>query len=96
MKRNAMPAAPRHLGPELTIPFAAEHHIALLALLAEGGDLQLDLSSVSDFDSSGVQLLLSLQRTLVERGDALQLVAVSPAVQDGLTLFGLSELLALH
>ena len=70
--------------------------LTLSATLADATHppLQLDLASVSDFDSSGVQLLLSARRSLAERGHALQIVAASAPVRDALTLFGLADLLA--
>ena len=83
------------LGPEMTIAQAAQHRDTLVdAMAAAPGDLQLDLAAVSDFDSSGVQLLLSARRSLAERGHALQIVAASAPVRDALTLFGLADLLA--
>jgi anti-anti-sigma factor len=88
------PAGPVVLGPELIIATAATCHAELIEKLpAPAGDLQLDLSSVTDFDSAGVQLLLSTRRSLAERGDALHIVAASAAVRDALTLFGLQELM---
>ncbi len=82
------------LGPELTIAQAAACHATLLqALAAHSGDLALDLATVSDFDSAGVQLLLATRRSLAERGDALRIVAASPAVNDALAHFGLQDLL---
>jgi anti-sigma B factor antagonist len=83
-----------NLGPELTIPYAAEWHGKLLAHLAgHEGDLQLDLSGVTDFDSTGVQLLLATRASLQERGDALVLNNPSATVTDALQLFGLHALL---
>jgi anti-anti-sigma factor len=82
------------LGPELTIAYAAACRDTLAEALASTlGDLVLDLGEVTDFDSSGVQLLLATQRSLAERGDALQVTAASAAVRDALTLFGLDGLL---
>lgn len=79
----------------MTIAHAAAHRETLVdAVQAAPADLQLDLAAVSDFDSSGVQLLLSARRSLAERGHTLQIVAASTAVQDALTLFGLADLLA--
>ena len=66
----------------------------LAAAMASEGDLLLDLGGVSDFDSSGVQLLLSARLSLQAQGRALRLVAASPAVRDALRTFGLNELLA--
>jgi anti-anti-sigma factor len=82
------------LGPEMTIAHAGSCHAALAdALQAAPAALALDLGGVTDFDSSGVQLLLAAQRSLGERGDALHIVAASPAVVDALTIFGLRDLL---
>ena len=82
------------LGPELTIPFAAACHETLVQALAGSlGDLRLDLSGVTDVDSAGLQLLLCTRRSLVERGDALQISACSPAVVEALGVCGLGELL---
>jgi anti-sigma B factor antagonist len=88
-------SAPLSLGPELTVAYAAAAREQLLAALTESGqgDLQLDLSGVSDFDSSGVQLLLSTQASLQGRNAKLNLVATSAAVRDALSIFGLSEVL---
>jgi anti-sigma B factor antagonist len=82
------------LGPELTIPFAAAARDTLFdALRASTGDLAVDLHGVTDMDSAGVQLLLSLRRSLAERGDALQLQSPSACVREALSVFGLTPLL---
>jgi anti-anti-sigma factor len=82
------------LGPEMTIAHAATWYAALAAALQEApATLALDLSGVTDFDSSGVQLLLATRRSLVERGDALHIVAASPPVSEALATFGLQALL---
>ncbi len=82
------------LGPELTIPFAATTRDLLFdALHAQGGELALDLSGVTDIDSAGVQLLLATQRSLVERGNTLVLRTPSAPVREALAVFGLSHLL---
>lgn len=81
------------LGPEMTIPFAAAVRQQLVDALHRAGPLSLDMSGVSDFDSSGVQLLLSTRRSLAARGDALHLHAASAPVREALTIFGLGDLL---
>ncbi len=92
--RTSPPSQVLRLGAEMTIAQAAGHRETLVdAVAAAPGDLQLDLAAVSDFDSSGVQLLLSARRSLAERGHALQIVAASPAVREALVLFGLGPLL---
>jgi anti-sigma B factor antagonist len=81
-----------NLGPELTIAFAAAARDTLFdALLAQPGDLTLDLGGVTDFDSAGVQLLLAAQRSLAERGDALRLLSVRTPVRDAMAVFGLTR-----
>lgn len=92
----ATTAAPVQLGPELTIAYAAAARETLVEALAacEDGDLLLDLGGVTDFDSSGVQLLLSARLSQHSRGHQLRLVASSPAVRDALLTFGLADLLA--
>jgi anti-anti-sigma factor len=91
-----MTATPSALavGPELTIAHAAQWHATLLGHVADiGGDVQVDLATVTDFDSAGVQLLLAVRASLRERGDSLHVARVSAPVQDALTLFGLHDLL---
>ena len=81
------------LGPDLTIGFAAAWRDTLADAVNAGGDLTLDLSEVTDFDSAGVQLLLAARRSLVERGQRLHVAAASQVVRDGLQVFGLQSLL---
>jgi anti-sigma B factor antagonist len=78
------------LGPDLTIAQAAVHRQQLLELWPPQGDVALDLAGVTDFDSSGVQLLLACARSLGERGDQLQLQTPSAVVRDALQVLGLS------
>lgn len=81
------------LGPDLTIALAAENHGRLLqALPFLAADPRLDLSGVTDFDSSGVQLLLALRASLVERGQSLRLLDPSPVVREALGVYGLEAI----
>ena len=79
------------IGPELTIAQAADTHGLLLETLSrlDGLNLSLDLSGVSDFDSSAIQLLLSTQRSLHDRHAQLLLHAPSPVVLAALRCYGL-------
>ncbi|MCV2366155.1 STAS domain-containing protein [Paucibacter sp. DJ1R-11] len=78
------------LGPELTIAQAGEVHQKLLELLPKlQGDLGLQLAAISEFDSAGIQLLLSTRRTLQQRGARLQLLEPSAVVLAGLRCYGL-------
>lgn len=90
---SCRPAA-LHLGPELTIAYAAACRDSMLqALAAQPDGLTLDLSGVTDFDSAGVQLLLATASSLQARGQTLHLAGASTAVEQGLAVFGLQALL---
>ncbi len=85
-------APPLQLGSDLTIAYAALAREQLIdALSAETGDLLLDLSAVTEFDSSAIQLLLATERHLRAQGQALRLWRGSAAVNDALRTFGLAE-----
>ena len=92
-----MQASALNLGPELTIAFAAACHQQLAEALGSGGrGLTLDLSSVTEFDSAGLQLLLATRRSLAARGQALHIHEPSAVVRDALAVFGLLDLLSTH
>ena len=79
---------------EMTIYRAAELkdvlYGAVQAAVAEARALALDLSRVTEFDSAGIQLLLVARREAERQGQALRLVACSPAVREVFALTGLS------
>jgi len=71
------------IGP-LTIAEASETRVALLAALEptdKAGDVCMDVSGITDFDTAGAQLLVSTARWLRLRGQIPQLSAASPSVQ---------------
>jgi anti-sigma B factor antagonist len=86
-----------HLTPpqELTIVHAAEQREAWLAAAADTSvsELALDLSQVSDVDSAGLQLLLSLHKTLALQGRTLRLDHPSATLQASLGTLGLGPTL---
>ena len=83
------------LGPELTIAFAASERERLAeALRKPDTGLALDLATVTEFDSAGVQLLLATRRSLAAQGRTLRLAGAGAAVRDALDVFGLQPLLA--
>ena len=90
-------AEPLQLGTDWTIPMASELHGQLLvALIAGAEDAQaptLDLGAVESMDSSGVQLLLALRRSLQDRGQDLVIQRASVAVRDVLGTYRLQALL---
>ncbi|MBB5205665.1 anti-anti-sigma factor [Inhella inkyongensis] len=85
------------LGTEWTIPHAAQLHEQLLTALIAGAETAeapvLDLGGVESMDSSGVQLLLALRRSLQERGQELQIVAASSAARAAMDTYHLRALL---
>ncbi len=66
---------------EMTIYRAAELKEQVLQALAEStGDLEIDLSGVSELDVSGVQVLMLAKKTALQQERILRLTAHSPAV----------------
>ncbi len=90
-------AEPLQLGNDWTIPMAAELHGQLLAALMAGAETaeapMLDLGTVESIDSSGVQLLLALRRSLQERGQDLVITQASKPVREALETYRLRALL---
>lgn len=82
--------APLQLDGDLTIAQAAALRERLLAWLPRA-DGVLDASGVSACDSTGVQLLLALRRSLQERQQALDLRAPSAALREVLQRYGLLD-----
>ena len=81
------------LAGELSIAQIANHHAALLAQLAAataaGPAASLNLAAVTELDSAGVQLLLSLRAHLAQQGLGLQLDQASAEVRQALDTFHL-------
>ncbi|MBG6079016.1 STAS domain-containing protein [Rubrivivax gelatinosus] len=77
---------------ELTIYRAAELRQALLAALGDGagGDFEIDLAAVTEFDSAGVQLLIAAKKSAAARGRVLRLVGHAPSVRDAFAVLDLA------
>lgn len=76
--------------------------ISAAALLREAGETALlegtsvvDLSAVTEADSSAVAVLLAWTRIAGERGQALSIVGVPAGVRSLANLYGVAELLPL-
>jgi anti-sigma B factor antagonist len=76
---------------EMTIYRAAELKPALLDAVRTQAAPALDLASVTEFDSAGVQLLLVARREAARLGKRLELRGASPLVLDAFTLLGLTS-----
>ena len=76
---------------EMTIYRAAELHPVLLETVRKLDAPALDLSSVTEFDCAGMQLLLVARREARRLGKDLALHGASPAVRDAFALLGLTD-----
>jgi anti-anti-sigma factor len=79
---------------EMTVYTAAELKPALLeAMSAAGNAARLDLASVEEFDSAGLQLLLASVRDAAAKGATLRILTASTAVREVLELCQRADLL---
>jgi anti-sigma B factor antagonist len=75
---------------ELTIYRAAELQPVLLDAVRTHDAPAFDLSTVTEFDSAGLQLLLVAQREAARLGKTLRVTGASPAVREVHALLGLA------
>lgn len=78
---------------EMSIYQAEALKALLLAAVCRDGALALDLGSVTEIDSSGIQLLMLAWREAGQLGARIEIVACSDAVRRLLEAFGLREML---
>jgi anti-anti-sigma factor len=71
---------------EMTIYNAAAVKDELLAALGDPAGCRIDLAAVSEFDTTGLQLLLMAQRACVARGAPFSLMNPSATVREALEL----------
>lgn len=107
-KRSKIAAAPPvstplALPPELTIYSVGELHPQWLAWLGQGAatlpadaPAEVHAAAVDQVDAAGLQLLVSLQRALAERGRTLQLQAASGVLRSSCEALGLGDWLKAH
>jgi ABC-type transporter Mla MlaB component len=67
---------------ELTIFTAAEQKIRLLGFLQSGGELEINLANVTQFDTAGLQLLILIKREAAIAKKSLSFVMHSKVVLD--------------
>ena len=79
-------------GAELNIVHAADLRQSWLGQI-EPSDTQvhIDLSGVQEMDSAGAQLLIALDKALLNEGKLLELVKPSRVVREVLDTFGLTD-----
>ena len=76
--------------PDMTIYHAIELKQKLLDALLQTELLEVDLSQVSEIDTSGIQLLMLTKRESQKQGKTLAIVAHSPAVREALDFYNLA------
>lgn len=76
---------------DLTIYQAAEYRQQLVENPSRAKRYQLDLSEVTEIDGAGVQLLLSLDKSIRSAGASLSLGGASDSAESALALFNLSR-----
>lgn len=75
---------------EFTIYAAAEVHAALAGALDAARDIEIDLSGVSEIDSSALQILRAAGREAGQRGLAFEVTGHPPVLTEALQLLRLS------
>lgn len=79
----------------LTMDTAAEH-VANGRAMAAAGDLEVDLSGVSGFDSAALALVLDWMRESAAHGRKLTLTSIPPELRSLAELYGVDDLLSPH
>jgi anti-sigma B factor antagonist len=75
----------------MTIYEAAADKSVLLDALAHAKEAEIDLSSLREMDTAGLQLLILAKRESVRTGRVVRLVGHSPASLDVLEQYGLTD-----
>ena len=94
MPDNSQAQVQRHVrDADLTIYHAAEQMPALLALVAKGGRVEVDLRGVQAIDAAGLQLLILVKREAAGRDTTLRFVGHSEPVREAIELCQLAAAL---
>ena len=78
----------------LTIYEAAADKQVLLSALAKARELEVDLSSLRDMDTAGLQLLILLKRESLKAGTVMRLVGHSAALREVLDTYNMTAYFA--
>jgi anti-anti-sigma factor len=76
---------------EMTIFVAQELREALMPVITDNDEVEIDLSRVTDVDAAGMQLMLSLKLEAILRSKTLRFVGHSKPVVDMIDLCDLGE-----
>lgn len=80
---------PLQVDGELDIRGLDELHRLFAEVLGRGPDIVVDLAGVQACDTAALQLICSLRKTAVERGQRLHVAALSPAIENIAAALGL-------
>jgi anti-anti-sigma factor len=69
---------------DLTIYNAAEYHQALVEGFKADKNLEIDLSTVEEIDTSGLQLLAAISKQVIDNGAAVKFTACSDEASSAL------------
>ena len=75
------------LDGDMTIYTAMENKVHFDNYFGSQQDILLDMVTVSEFDSTGFQMLLLLERQTKENNKTFSVKSASPAVEEVLTLY---------
>lgn len=90
-EQSSLAASRVVIAGEMTIYSARDWRDRLLIAMSAPGDVELDLSGVSEIDAAGIQLLVSLRMEAADSERALRLLAVSARVTEALTFCRLTD-----
>lgn len=82
-----------NLDGALNIYCAAEAKEQLLAALAKGQELEIDLSELEELDTAGIQLMLMLKLEAQRASKGCSFINHSPAVREVIDLLNLASAL---
>lgn len=82
-----------HLSGEFTISSAMEDKQLLMEILATHDEIILDLEKITDFDSAGFQLLLSLEKSSSQLGKQFSICKLSDAANNVFSIYGIKQII---
>jgi len=76
------------LQDSLEISTVSEARDNILQLLNSGSSIRFDLSSMTEIDTAGVQLILAVRKEALMQGKECRFVHPSPAVEEAFRILG--------
>jgi anti-sigma B factor antagonist len=76
---------------DMSIYAAEQNHAELNRFYPDFEDFELDLSAVEEIDSSGIQLLVALQQSVMKDGKKMSLISVSQPVDEVMEILNIKD-----